>query len=67
MIADNALSKPALIADLTDLPAPSSSRILVKIITFASTAIPMDKITPAIPGNVSVTSNALIMITSAKV
>ena len=32
--------------------------ILVKIITFASTAIPIESMIPAIPGNVSVISNA---------
>ncbi len=40
----------------TVFPVANSSLILVKIITLASTAIPTDKIIPAIPGSVSVTS-----------
>ena len=54
MIAERALSKPSLTADLTVFPAPISSLIRVNMITFASTAIPIDRMIPAIPGNVSV-------------
>ena len=53
-MADIAFSKPALTAVLTVLPTPNSSLIRVKIMTFASTAIPIDRIIPAIPGSVSV-------------
>ena len=56
-IADNALLKPASIALLTDAPAPSSSLIRVKIITFASTAIPTDNTIPARPGSVRLALN----------
>ena len=58
MMADRAFAKPVLIADFTVLPIPISSLIRVKIITLASTAIPMDKIIPATPGRVNVTSKA---------
>ena len=58
MIAESALAKPALIAFLTDVPRPISSLIRVKMITFASTAIPIDRMIPATPGSVRVTSNA---------
>ena len=58
MMADKALEKPVLIADFTVFPTPISSLIRVKMITLASTAIPMDRIIPAIPGKVRVTSNA---------
>ena len=37
-------------------PNLNSSLILSKIITFASTAIPSERINPAIPGKVSVAS-----------
>ena len=57
-IADNAFSYPIFMAAFTDLPAPISSRIRAKIITLASTAIPMDRIIPAIPGKVKVISNS---------
>ena len=45
-------------------PAESSSLILVNIITLASTAIPMDKTIPAIPGSVSVLPMRAIAATS---
>ena len=67
MIAERALSKPLLIAILTFLPARSSSRIRAKMITFASTAIPMESRIPAIPGRVRVTSNALMTIATIKI
>ena len=50
-----ALLKPAFTEAPTLLPARSSSLILSKITTSASTAIPIERITPAIPGSVSVT------------
>ena len=53
-MAEVALLKPILIAELTVLPVPSSSLIRAKMMTLASTAIPMDKMIPAIPGSVSV-------------
>ena len=54
-IVTNARLKPVLIADLTVLPDAYSSLILSKIITFASTAIPIESMIPAIPGRVSST------------
>ena len=48
-----ARSKPATMADLGRTPFASSSRIRSKISTLASTAIPMVKTIPAIPGKVS--------------
>ena len=55
-IADSALLKPILIEDCTVLPVASSSLILAKMITLASTAIPTDRMIPAIPGRVRVAS-----------
>ena len=49
--------KPIFIEELTVLPVAISSRIRAKIMTFASTAIPILKMIPAIPGSVSVISN----------
>ena len=49
-----ALEKPSCIAVCGSLPPASSSLILEKIKTFASTAMPMVKTMPAIPGKVSV-------------
>ena len=49
-----ARSYPDLIAPLTVLPLSSSSLILSKIITLASTVIPIVNINPAIPGSVRV-------------
>ncbi len=57
-IADSALLKPVLIAERTVLPTAISSLIRVKMMTLASTAIPMERMMPAMPGSVSVTSNA---------
>ena len=56
----NARSKPALIALCGGIPALSSSFILEKISTLASTAIPTVNTIPAKPGNVKV-ANGLIM------
>ena len=55
----NALSKPALIAVNNVLPAFSSSFVLSKIRIFASTAIPILSIKPAMPASVSVTGTIL--------
>ena len=54
IIAESAFLKPFPIAERTDLPRPISSLIRVNIITFASTAIPIESTIPAIPGRVSV-------------
>ena len=51
-IVKNALSYPEYIADLIALPRFNSSRIRSKIITFASTDMPIVNIKPAIPGRV---------------
>ena len=71
VIVDNARLKPASIATRIDLPENTSSLKRSKIRIFASTATPMDKIIPAIPGNVIValkplpnTSNKSITYTS---
>ena len=63
-IAESAFLKPTSVASFTVLPAASSSRIRAKMITFASTAIPMERMIPAIPGKVNVISNASKRITS---
>ena len=47
-----------MIALLTVFPAAISSLILALIITLASTAIPIPRIIPAIPGNDNVKSKA---------
>ena len=49
-IAVNARRKPESIALLTVLPMRSSSLMRSKITTLASTAIPIDKMMPAMPG-----------------
>jgi hypothetical protein len=49
--AGRALEKPDSIDVLKVLPAFNSSFILSKIITFASTAIPIVSIIPAMPGS----------------
>ena len=67
MIAERALLYPLLMAVLTFLPAVISSRIRAKIITFASTAIPMESRIPAMPGSVSVTSKPLRTISTIKI
>ena len=54
MIVKKALLKPTDTAEETTLPFRSSSRMRSKIKTFESTAMPMVKITPAMPGSVSV-------------
>ena len=51
---ENARLYPFLTAFLTEFPFFNSSLILSLIIIFASTAIPADKIKPAIPGSVIV-------------
>ena len=56
-IAESAFLYPSLIEVRTDFPLAISSRIREIMITFASTAIPIPRITPAIPGNVNVISN----------
>ena len=48
-----ALEKPAVSAPVADLPARSSSRIRSKMRTLLSTAIPMVRTAPAIPGKVN--------------
>ena len=53
-IAEKARLKPTSIALRRLLPARSSSRIRSKISTLASTAIPIVRMMPAIPGSVSV-------------
>ena len=52
-IAENAFPKPFFIAVLTVFPSAISSLIRVKMMTFASTAIPIESRIPAIPGSVS--------------
>ena len=64
-IAENALLKPIFIADCTVLPVPSSSLIRSNMITFASTAIPIDRMIPAIPGSVNVSPATLIMMSTS--
>ena len=54
MIAERALLKPIFTEEATVFPVASSSRILAKMITLASTAIPMPRMIPAIPGKVNV-------------
>ena len=58
-MAERAFWKPILIEDFTVLPVAISSRIRAKIITLASTAIPIDRMIPAIPGRVRVISKPL--------
>ena len=55
-IAIKPLLKPESIEFLMLFPNLNSSFILSKIITLASTAIPSERINPAIPGKVSVAS-----------
>ena len=57
-IADIALWKPFFREVLTLIPVVTSSRTRAKMITLASTAIPIPRIIPAIPGRVSVILNA---------
>ena len=56
-IADSAFLYPSLMEVSTLLPDAISSRIREIMITFASTAIPIPRMTPAIPGSVRVISN----------
>ena len=51
------LSYPASIAARGDFPARSSSLILSNMTIFQSTAIPIERTSPAMPGSVSVTPN----------
>ena len=53
-IVDKAFSKPFLMDSITLLFLKNSSLILSNIKTLASTAIPIVKTMPAIPGNVNV-------------
>ncbi len=54
-IEDQARSKPAKKASCLGLPQRNSSLILSKIKMLASTAMPMERINPAIPAKVKVT------------
>ncbi|MNG27784.1 hypothetical protein D3C84_1129510 [compost metagenome] len=63
-IAVKARPKPSLIARCTVMPAAISSRIREKISTLASTAIPMVRTIPAIPGRVSVAPSSDIKASS---
>ena len=56
-IAESAFWNPILSAVFTVFPVAISSRIRAKMITLASTAMPMDRMIPATPGSVSVMSN----------
>ena len=58
MIAQKALLKPVFIEDGLSFPRRRSSLMRSKMITFASTAIPIVRIIPAIVGNVIVRLNA---------
>jgi len=58
-IDGHARVNPSSMATIKFLPARSSSLMREKMSTFASTAIPTDKITPAIPANVRVTGITL--------
>jgi hypothetical protein len=59
LIDSHALEKPSCKASCIDLPFLISSFILSKIKTFASTAIPIERINPAIPAAVRVTGISL--------
>ena len=63
-IVKNALSYPASIASRGSLPRASSSLILEKIRTFASTAIPTVSTIPAMPGRVKVADRTYITATT---
>ena len=58
------MSKPSLIDEATVFPVAISSLIRVNMMTFASTAIPTERRTPAIPASVSVVSKRLRQITN---
>ena len=66
-IAVNARLKPESIAARSVLPTASSSLILSKIITFASTAIPIERTIPAMPGSERFTSKIDITTTISAV
>ena len=53
IIVDIALFEPVSVATRTVLPSMISSRIRENMTTFASTAIPIEMMIPAIPGSVS--------------
>ena len=57
-MVERALENPLSIEIRIDFPFLISSLILSNMITFASTAIPTDRIAAAIPGNVNVACNA---------
>ena len=63
-IVRKALLYPASIASKGALPLFNSSRILEKINTFASTAIPTVRTIPAIPGRVKVAERVDIIATN---
>ena len=72
-IADIAFWKPVFNAFFTLLPRDISSRTRAKMMTLASTAMPILRMIPAIPGRVRVTLNAFnirstssVYITSAR-
>ena len=54
MMAESALWKPLPTECQIFFPSLISSRIRAKTMTFASTAIPIERMIPAIPGRVSV-------------
>ena len=54
-IEENASLKPESMDAKSDFPIRSSSLILSKIMTLASTAMPIERIIPATPGSVIVT------------
>ena len=56
-IVAKAFEKPFSMAALGARPARSSSRMRSKTRTFESTAMPIVRMNPAIPGRVSVASN----------
>ena len=58
-IESHARENPSCIESLRDFPLFSSSFILSNIKMFASTAIPIERINPAIPAAVSVTGISL--------
>ena len=66
-IADKAFWKPIFREFFTLLPRTISSRTRAKMITLASTAIPMPRMIPAIPGSVNVTSNAFRITSTSPV
>src|SRR3954452_16038260 len=59
MMVTNARSKPSEIDSGTLNPSLNSSRMRSNMSTFESTAIPMPRISPAIPGSVNVQPNMM--------